>query len=84
MMKKPIMMVTKREILSPPLTVHEKWTIFAMPYFAINSDNWSVNLIYMKMPKAVGDIGFNILGMFMNRNIESTEQTGNDLRSLTA
>ena len=90
------------------ITVREKWTIFPMPYFAINSgnwsvggviaetnafglmdmvnlgggygsDSWSVNLMYMKMPKAVGDFGFTVLGMFMNRNTENTEQTGNDV-----
>ena len=90
------------------VTVKEKWTVFPVPFFSINSgrwsvggalvdtnafgvmdmvniggdygsDSWSLNLIYMKMPKTVGDFGFTILGMFKHQDTENTEQTGNDV-----
>jgi hypothetical protein len=43
------------------------------------SDSWTVNLMYIRSPKAVGDFGFMFMGMFTNQETENTDQTGNDV-----
>jgi outer membrane protein assembly factor BamA len=87
------------------IVLREKWSVFPIPFFSINSGGWSaggafidanafgvkdnmmvmgfygtggwmLNAMYINTPNAVGDFGWNIMGLFSFENKENVDQKG--------